>query len=147
MFAEVLGLDQVGIDDNFFDMGGHSLLATRLISRIRSVMGLEVAIRVLFEAPTVARLAQLLDDGQVARPSLRPVDRPETVPLSYAQRRLWLLGQIDGPGSAYNIPLAIRLSGALDEELLPRRWLMLLDAMRAFVRSMPHQMVFQSNRL
>nr|WP_267480536.1 amino acid adenylation domain-containing protein [Roseibium aggregatum] len=118
LFAEVLGLDQVGIDDNFFDMGGHSLLATRLISRIRSVMGLEVAIRVLFEAPTVARLAQLLDDGQVARPSLRPVDRPETVPLSYAQRRLWLLGQIDGPGSAYNIPLAIRLSGALDEEAL-----------------------------
>ncbi|MBY3425522.1 methyltransferase domain-containing protein, partial [Rhizobium laguerreae] len=119
LFAEVLGVERVGIDDNFFDLGGHSLLATRLVSRIRSTLGVEVAIRSLFEAPSVAELAgRLGSSARSDRIGLQKMVRPEVLPLSYAQRRLWLLGQIDGPSSAYNIPLGLRLEGVLDEEAL-----------------------------
>jgi amino acid adenylation domain-containing protein len=116
LFVEILGVAGVSIDDDFFELGGHSLLAARLISRIRSVLGAEVSIRSLFEAPTVTGLAQRLKDNQ-RRPRLRPARRPAELPLSFAQQRLWFLNQMQ-PDPAYNMVFAKRLSGTLHREAL-----------------------------
>ncbi|MGY1584970.1 amino acid adenylation domain-containing protein, partial [Streptomyces sp. MN13] len=125
LFAETLGLQQVGIDDGFFNLGGHSLLAVRLVNRLQAAFGVDLGVRALFETSTVAQLAehlQQLSPGDRAaagqrRPALlggRP--RPEDLPLSYAQRRLWFLYQLEGPSATYNVPVVTRVPGKLERE-------------------------------
>ncbi|ALN59020.1 linear gramicidin synthetase subunit C [Lysobacter enzymogenes] len=118
LYAEVLGVERVGIDDSFFDLGGHSLLAIRLIGLIRARLQLELPIRALFEHRSVAALAPQLDRNRARRPALAAQPRPQLLPLSFAQYRLWFLHQLEGPSATYNIPLALRLRGPLDPDAL-----------------------------
>ena len=113
LFAEVLGCERVGVHDSFFDLGGHSLLATRLVARIRSELELEVYVRTVFDHPTVAGLAGLAPAAR-ERPALIPVQRPDRLPLSPAQQRLWFLHRFTGPGATYLIPFALAITGPLD---------------------------------
>ncbi|MEE1671628.1 amino acid adenylation domain-containing protein [Streptomyces sp. WAC07094] len=114
MFADILGVPEVGVDDGFFDLGGHSLLATRLVSRIRSALGVEVPIRTVFDRQTAAGIAAWLARAGVARPEVMARDHSQDMPLSYAQQRLWFLGELEGPNTTYNVPVALRLKGELD---------------------------------
>ncbi|MGY0503163.1 amino acid adenylation domain-containing protein [Nocardia sp. FBN12] len=115
VYGEILGVASVGADDDFFALGGNSLLATRAAARIGTALDRAVGVRLLFEAPTVADLAlRVHRSDEATAPRLLAGPRPQRVPLSLAQQRMWLLNQLDPDATVYNIPAAIRLSGALD---------------------------------
>ncbi|ADJ45811.1 putative non-ribosomal peptide synthetase [Amycolatopsis mediterranei U32] len=116
IWADVLGVADVGIDDDFFAIGGHSLLANSVVSRVRSALAAELSIRDLFEARTVSRLAGRLVAAGQAGAGFWKLARPEKVPLSHAQTRMWFLNRLESAG--YNIPLAVRLGGDLDPAAL-----------------------------
>ncbi|GAA1992932.1 non-ribosomal peptide synthetase [Amycolatopsis minnesotensis] len=118
LFATTLDLPEIGPDDDFFALGGHSLLVTRLVSRIRGRLGVDVTIRTVFENPTPAALAARWSDTRAARAPLARRPRPERIPLSYAQRRIWFLNGFDGAGAGYHIPMALDLRGELDHDAL-----------------------------
>jgi amino acid adenylation domain-containing protein len=124
IWAEVLRLERVGVEESFFDLGGHSLLATRVVSRVSAVFGVELPLRALFEGPTVAELARAVEDerrrGLPVLPPVVPVDRAGALPLSFAQERLWFIDRLEPGSTTYNIPAALRLAGALDEAALER---------------------------
>ncbi|HZG41362.1 MAG TPA: amino acid adenylation domain-containing protein, partial [Longimicrobium sp.] len=124
IWAEVLRLERVGVEESFFDLGGHSLLATGVVSRVRQVLAVELPLRALFEGPTVAELARRVEElrraGLPVLPPVVPAERTGALPLSLAQERLWFIDRLE-PGSAvYNIPMAWRMGGALDEAALER---------------------------
>ena len=118
LFVEVLGSTDVGRHDSFFDLGGHSLLAISIQSRVRSALGLDLPLRSLFEAPTVAGLAKWIDEERrggapPAPPPVVPVERSAPLPLSFSQERLWLVDRLDPGSPLYNVPAAVRLRGPL----------------------------------
>ncbi len=106
-------MERVGAEDSFFDLGGDSLLAMRLIARVRAVLDAEIPIRGLFTA-TPAGIARLAESGSRVLAALTPVTRPQIVPLSFAQQRMWFLNRLEGAGAVYNMPLALRLTGDLN---------------------------------
>lgn len=116
VFGDVLGAERVGLDDDFFALGGNSLIATRLAARLGQALDAQVPVRVLFENSTVEGLAVVAQKtaGSGARMELEARERPERLPLSLAQQRMWLINQMDPGSAAYNIPLALRLTGNLD---------------------------------
>ena len=120
VFAQVLGLDRVGVDDYFFDLGGDSLIATRVSARLQSALGREVPVRYLFDASTVGDLAEYLHRhrGGPARPPLRVSRARSGSRCRLPSSRLWFLDQFEGGAAIYNMPIALRVSGALDVEAL-----------------------------
>ncbi|NEO43705.1 MAG: amino acid adenylation domain-containing protein, partial [Moorea sp. SIO4A3] len=118
IFGNLLGVQDVGIHDNFFEIGGHSLLATQLISQLRVTFNREIPLRQVFESPTIAliepKLTQLLTtENQLSLPLIQPRTDSEQLPLSSAQERLWFLNQLEGSSATYNIPGALRITGNL----------------------------------
>jgi amino acid adenylation domain-containing protein len=126
VWSEVLGRPRIGAHDDFFTLGGHSLLALQVVSRLREAFGIEVPLRRLFEAPTLAAVAREVETALLAGPHMAPppplvrVPRDREIPLSFSQESLWLLHQLDPASPAYNVPAAVRISGQLDPAALAR---------------------------
>ncbi|HEX8558455.1 MAG TPA: amino acid adenylation domain-containing protein [Pyrinomonadaceae bacterium] len=125
MWAGLLGSERVGAVDDFFELGGHSLLATQVASRVRERYGVEVALRELFERPTVRDLCRLIEQGREPKESheqgmITHERGGGALPLSFAQRRLWFLDQLEPGGTLYNVPVALRLGGRLEAGVLAR---------------------------
>ena len=118
IYAQVLGVDRVGVDDSFFDLGGDSLSAMRVVAAINTGLDAGLAVRAVFEAPTVAQLAPRIGAGGGRLAPLVAGERPAVVPLSFAQSRLWFLDQLQGPSPVYNMAVGLRLGGRLDADAL-----------------------------
>ncbi|MBC7541698.1 MAG: amino acid adenylation domain-containing protein, partial [Candidatus Sericytochromatia bacterium] len=123
IWADVLGVERIGILDNFFELGGHSLLATQVISRLRQACDVDLPLRALFEHPTVQRLAEAIAEHQAVapgftKPALLPTVRHGDQAVSFAQQRLWFLDQLEPGSAAYNMPAALRLTGTLQLPVL-----------------------------
>ena len=116
IYAQVLGLERVGVDDSFFELGGDSLLAMRVIAAVNTGLDTHLEVGALFEAPTVAQLAPRIGVVGGGLPRLVAGERPAVVPLSFAQNRLWFIDQLQGPSPIYNMAVALRLSGRLDTQ-------------------------------
>ena len=115
----MLGVERVGADDSFFDLGGDSLSAMRVVAAAGTALDVAVGVRALFEAPTVAGLAEWIG-SHAERRVLAPLTvygRPAVVPLSFAQSRLWFIDQLQGPSAVYNMAIALQLRGELDVEV------------------------------
>ncbi|MFF1401855.1 non-ribosomal peptide synthase/polyketide synthase [Streptomyces sp. NPDC058294] len=136
ILADVLGVDGIGVTDDFLDLGGDSILAARVLSRIRDELGVRLTVRDVFTARTVAALAPLLGDPSAAAPPepIPPAPGEGVLPLSSAQRRLWFLDDLTDGGTEYNTGVSLRLRGALDEDAL-RRSLRRLAARHASLRT------------
>ncbi len=125
LWQQILQVEQIGVSDNFFDLGGHSLLATQLVSRLRDAFHIDLPLAAIFEASTVAELAQKVQSAMraaqgVLPPEIQPVSREEELPLSFAQQRLWYLDQLEPNSPLYNLPSVVRLTGTLHLEILEK---------------------------
>src|SRR6201999_542227 len=128
IYADLLGHDRVGVDDSFFDLGGDSITAMRLIAAVNSTLDTDLAVRTVFEAPTIGELAPRIGVGAGQLDPLVAGQRPAVIPLSFAQKRLWFLEQLQGPSAVYNLATAMRLDGGLD-----------VDALRAALADVVHR--------
>ncbi|HEY0226800.1 MAG TPA: amino acid adenylation domain-containing protein, partial [Mycobacterium sp.] len=118
VYAQVLGVERVGVDDSFFDLGGDSLSTMRVIAASNAALDVDLPVRAVFEAPTVAQLALRVGEGSGRLEPLVAGERPAVIPLSFAQNRLWFIDQLQGPSPVYNMAAALRLRGQLDTEAL-----------------------------
>ncbi len=152
VYAQVLGVQRVGVDDSFFELGGDSLSAMRLVAAINTALGVDVGVRVLFEAPTVAGLAPRIGGTAEGLAPLVAVARPAVVPLSFAQSRMWFIDQLQGPSPIYNLAVALRLGGRLDAEALGAALVDVVDRQESLrtlftaVEGIPRQVVIPVER-
>ncbi|OSX98878.1 non-ribosomal peptide synthetase [Bacillus mycoides] len=132
VWGQVLGIKNISVQDSFFEIGGHSLLATQVVSRLQEIFQIELPVRELFEYATVESLAKRLDqlrkeDRKREIPPLMPMERGETIPLSYAQQRLWFIDQFTPNSALYNMPMVCRLTGSWLPEALEKGWNQLIE--------------------
>ncbi len=155
IYAQVLGVEPpqlVGVDESFFDLGGDSLSAMRLIAAVNAALDAGLAVRAVFEAPTVAQLATRIGGDEGRLEPLTASERPTVVPVSFAQSRLWFIDQFQGPSPIYNLPVALRLSGHLDAGALGAALADVVDRQEALrtlfpaVEGVPRQLVVPAER-
>ncbi|MBV9494867.1 MAG: AMP-binding protein, partial [Acidobacteria bacterium] len=128
IWQELLHVERIGRNDNFFEVGGHSLLATQLVSKIRTALGIELPLKTLFERTSIAQLAEVLAlTPKSDIPRIAPVSRAQDIPLSFSQERLWFMQQLEPESAGFNIPGAVVLRGAIDADRLDQAFALLIE--------------------